>query len=64
MLYPIIRKMKERLIKMKITKEITNDLTVVDILKTMVETESTEVTVKLELNDKPVALVCRLEADE
>ena len=49
---------------MKITKEITNDLTVVDILKTMVDNESTEVTVKLELNDKPVSLVCRLEADE
>lgn len=49
---------------MKITKEITNDLTVVDILKTMVDNESTEVTVKLELNDKPVALVCRLESVE
>jgi len=49
---------------MKITKEITNDLTVIDILKVMVDKESTEVTVKLELNDKPVALVCRLESAE
>lgn len=49
---------------MKFTKKVTNDLTVVDILKTMVETESTGVAIELELNDKPVTLVCRLESAE